>query len=587
MVRLAAGARELDQVYAIVSATSSDERTNVKNIRRILLTLAVGILAFAFVASPARAEGKIDALQVFTKLNADGIMEVASIFQGEGMGNDLQMRIPKHSALGDLRTFRFSVSDVVVTAGDADVEHTVYENSDAVTVKVDPSKANGAPLTIAYRVSGTTFTPAGQNDKRRFEWPVVGGLNLPVDKVSGKLGVLSMPPDFECSAGDPTTPHNCLVWKIDRHSPDPITFQDGPLEPGDELTLSGSQPASQLASTAKVETRWTLDRAFSLTLATALASLAVLIVGAAALWLWHRRVGRDEAATAEPTVIGEFHPIAEGVSEFRLVEKIRPGQVGTVADESVDPIDVTATILDLAVRGFLRIEQLHVPGGMDWTFTRIEKDTNDLRSYERILLDAVAPESGEPVVASEIQHAVGPVVSDMQHELYDDVVAEGWFAKHPDAARTDSRTIGAALLVVGLIATGLLAWLTTWGLVGLALVTVGVAALFVAGEMPRRSAKGAALLAGLHGFSAVLTQQRTEVMPEGREIQEISKFLPYAVVLGGKERWINAMVAADKDETPDPDAISWYRAPEDWHLQQLPQSLDALIASIQGHLFGR
>ena len=70
-------------------------------------------------------------------------------------------------------------------------------------------------------------------------------------------------------------------------------------------------------------------------------------------------------------------------------------------------------------------------------------------------------------------------------------------------------------------------------------------------------------------------------------LREISKFLPYAVVLGGKERWVNAMVDADRDTTPDPDAISWFHAPEDWHLQQLPQSLDALIASIQGHLFGR
>lgn len=559
----------------------------VSKIYRLLLSISLGLFTLVTLAMPARADNGVDALDVSAELKADGTLTVTSTLTGDALGNDLQMRIPKHSPLGDLRTFLYDVSGITVTTEGSQLEHTVDENSDAVTVKVDPSKSGGKPITIAYTVSGTTSTPAGQDDMRHFSWPVVGGLNMSVQNVTGSVALLAIPPDFECAAGNPSTPHNCFSWNIDRDKPVPISFEDGPIEPGQTIQISGSQPANQVASTAIVHTRWTLDRAFSLTFVTGLVSLAVLLVGAVALWQWHRRVGRDEAATAAPTVIGEFHPVAEGVSEFRLRENIRPGQIGTVADESVDPIDVTATMLDLAVRGFLRIEQLQVPGGMDWTFTRMNDDTSSLRKYERILLDAVAPADGSPVLVSQIQQAVGPCVSDLQHALYDDVVESGWFAKRPDASRTDSRTIGAALLIVGLIATGLLAWLTTWGLVGLAVVAVGVGALFIAGEMPRRSAKGAALLAGLHGFSAVLAQQSTEVMPPGRELQEISKFLPYAVVLGGKERWVNAMVAADRDTNPDPDAISWFHAPDDWHLQQLPQSLDALIASIQGHLFGR
>ncbi len=559
----------------------------VSKIYRLLLSISLGLLALAMLSMPARADNSVDALDVSAELKADGTLTVTSTLTGDALGNDLQMRIPKHSPLGDLRRFLYDVSGVAVTAEGSQLEHTVDENSDAVTVKVDPSKSGGKPITIAYTVTGTTSTPAGQEDVRHFSWPVVGGLNMSVQNVKGSVALLAIPPDFECTAGNPSTPHNCFSWNIDRDKPVPISFEDGPIEPGQTIQISGSQPASQVASTATVHTRWTLDRAFSLTFVTGLVSLGVLLVGAVALWQWHRRVGRDEAATAAPTIIGEFHPVAEGVSEFRLRENIRPGQIGTVADESVDPIDVTATILDLAVRGFLRIEQLQVPGGMDWTFTRMNDDTSSLRKYERILLDAVAPADGSPVLVSHIQQAVGPCVSDLQHALYDDVVESGWFAKRPDASRTDSRTIGAALLIVGLTATGVLAWLTTWGLVGLAVVAVGVGALFIAGEMPRRSAKGAALLAGLHGFSAVLAQQSTEVMPPGKELREISKFLPYAVVLGGKERWVNAMVAADRDTTPDPDAISWFHAPDDWHLQQLPQSLDALIASIQGHLFGR
>ena len=86
---------------------------------------------------------------------------------------------------------------------------------------------------------------------------------------------------------------------------------------------------------------------------------------------------------------------------------------------------------------------------------------------------------------------------------------------------------------------------------------------------------------------AILAQQRTDVFAPGKELEQISRLLPYAVVLGGKDRWIHALVKADPDPNPDPTELDWYHAPDDWHLQQLPQCLDALIASLQGHLFGR
>ena len=42
------------------------------------------------------------------------------------------------------------------------------------------------------------------------------------------------------------------------------------------------------------------------------------------------------------TRAGEFVPTGAGETEFRVVDEVRPGHVGTVADERVDPVDVTA-----------------------------------------------------------------------------------------------------------------------------------------------------------------------------------------------------------------------------------------------------
>ena len=47
------------------------------------------------------------------------------------------------------------------------------------------------------------------------------------------------------------------------------------------------------------------------------------------------------------------------------------------------------------------------------------------------------------------------------------------------------------------------------------------------------------------------------------------------------------MVAADVDDSPDPDALDWYHAPDTWHLQDLPASLTQFVHTVQGELFAR
>ena len=79
----------------------------------------------------------------------------------------------------------------------------------------------------------------------------------------------------------------------------------------------------------------------------------------------------------------------------------------------------------------------------------------------------------------------------------------------------------------------------------------------------------------------------TDQLPKGREYEQISTILPYAVVLGGWERWLQALVASDDDGDADPEDLSWYHAPADWHLAELPASLDAFATTVRGRLFAR
>ena len=61
--------------------------------------------------------------------------------------------------------------------------------------------------------------------------------------------------------------------------------------------------------------------------------------------------------------------------EFVPPDGIRPGQVGTLIDEQANPLDVTATIIDLAVRGYLQITEIPKEGWFskpDWQLHQLK-----------------------------------------------------------------------------------------------------------------------------------------------------------------------------------------------------------------------
>ena len=242
-----------------------------------------------------------------------------------------------------------------------------------------------------------------------------------------------------------------------------------------------------------IETRWTLARAFSVGPLQLGIALALLVLGGIVLFALHRLAGADDRPGGQVAQIGEFVPVGEGESEFRVVGEIRPGQVGTVVDERVDPIDVTASLIDLAVRGHLLITELPRESEFartDWVLSRPSgADASELHSFEVALLDGLTTPGGE-VRVSELSDRVRASIGGVQDKLYDEMVANGWYERRPDATRNRWTQLALGGLIVAVVVTGLLAAFTTFGLVGLALIILGLGLVFVAQEMPARTGKG-------------------------------------------------------------------------------------------------
>lgn len=555
--------------------------------RRLAALSALLLLALAILAGPtapaAHAAGTASSVVAAGNLAKDGTLKVTETisFAGSAPASVTQKFETVQDSLGD-RQYKTTISGVTATAGGAAATPQVSTDGRYTTVTLATNGASS--VVIGYTVVGAVVTIP---DGTALQWRMLQGLDVAVTSFRATVLIPGTFTYVRCTAGVPNTSTPCASAAAGTEDATTPTFTDGPRGEGEVVGVDIGFPAGEVTANEQIDHRWTVGRAFSPAPLPLGIAVGLLVLGGIALLLAHRRRGTDAAYAGEAARVGEFAPVGPGQSEFRVVGDVRPGHVGTVADERVDPIDVTATLVDLAVRGHLLITELPRSGfaRTDWTLTRIG-DGSGLRPFEQRLLDGIAPD-GEPVRVSEVGGRVGQAIGGVQDALYDEVVANGWFARRPDVTRNRFTQLAIGVLVAAVVVTALLAAFTTFGLVGLALVILGLGLVFVAQEMPARTAKGVALLKGLGALRSDLLTHPTDQMPPGREVQELSEVLPYAIVLGGTERWLDALVATDTDAAPDPEDLPWYHAPGDWHLRDLPDSLRNFTTTVSGTLFTR
>jgi uncharacterized membrane protein YgcG len=263
--------------------------------------------------------------------------------------------------------------------------------------------------------------------------------------------------------------------------------------------------------------------------------LAPLVV-LAALWRRYRRVGVDPRAPASVMVRYEPPP---GVT---------PGEIGTLVDERVDLRDIAATLVDLAVRGYLtiRVEKREILLGLthqeETVFARTKKDAADLRPHEVILLAALF-ESGGEVDTSDLRQKFYVHLPSIRTALYDGLVKQGHFSSHPGSVRSRYRALS---LLVGIVVFGIgLLWVIIRGGIlpnGLAVpaaaaITSVVLCFAFAPAMPRRTASGVRLRSWARGFQEFVTRVEKEKLEQDEARNVFETLLPYAMALGVAERW--------------------------------------------------
>lgn len=556
--------------------------------RRVYVWLAFLLVTVGFVLGPqtrlAHAEGTAATFVVEAEVNREGILTVEQTLT---LANPVPAQVSQRfetvrNLLGD-RQQVFTMSGFGAGAGGREVDIETEVDGRFTTVVIPTNGAN--QVTLRYQVSGAVVnTETGT----AFDWRLLQGLSTQVTVFAATVAIPSSFTYIDCVAGEPNTEVPCALSSAGTDTGQLPTFRDGPRGEGEIVEVSIGFPPGAVASSEQIRYVWTLGRAFSVAPLPLGLALGLLVLGGIGLFLLHRRAGADAAAGGDITRVAEFVPTGPGQSEFKVIGNVRPGHIGTVADERVDPVDISATIVDLAVRGHLRITELPRTSEFaptEWEISRISSDPAGLLPFEVALLDGLT--AAGPATVSQLPARVSEVVPDVQDKLYDDVVRNGWYERRPDAIRNRWTSAAITALIVAVAVTVLLAAFTTFGLIGLALIALALGLMFVAQEMPARTTKGTALLGGLGALRSDLLSYPTNQMPPGREFAELSEVLPYAVVLGGADRWLDAIVAADTDVDADSADLNWYHGPPNWHLRDLPDSLRNFLTTVSGTLFTR
>jgi len=258
-------------------------------------------------------------------------------------------------------------------------------------------------------------------------------------------------------------------------------------------------------------------------------------------WLWYTR-GREPRVGA---IAVQYEPPA-GLS---------PGEVGALVDDQAGIRDITATLVDLAVRGFIVIEEKEVSHLMglysnkEYVFHLNKKPTEwtGAKSYELLLLNGIfgAPLVGvrDEVALSELQNRFYKNLPGIRRAILESLVQHGYFAYRPDIVR-QAYILAAAV-------TGALLYLFGQYLAehtGVQPLSFSVAAILtglaIAGFgwfMPTRTVDGVRALHDTLGFENFLSHvegdhlARTPQSPANFE-----KYLPFAMALGVEKKWVGA-----------------------------------------------
>jgi len=261
----------------------------------------------------------------------------------------------------------------------------------------------------------------------------------------------------------------------------------------------------------------------------------------AALARWVGIYFAERRAEKNQTIIAQYQPPAN----------LTPGEIGFLSDNRASMVEITATIIQAAVKGVIRIEQVQEKSlfkSAQYKLIKL-KSFDSLPADERPLFEAFFG-TGKEINLKDVDRQVVPgKVTAYQAALKASLKAKEFYTKQSKFA-TALTTAGFIFLIIAIF-TPLIFF------IAFALTPLGLFMYKRAGQVPRRTASGLKTWAEVEGFKLFLSVTEKDRLAFSdapkRTPKQFSAFLPYAIALGVEKEWAKQFEGIDITKS-----TNWY-----------------------------
>jgi hypothetical protein len=489
-------------------------------------------LALVLTAAPAWAQRSLaikhfDAVIVVGRDGSVDVTEtITAMFYGKWNGIYRTIPVEYRTLQNRSWTLRLEVISVTDSAGNPlKVDRSREQQSLKYKIWVPGAEDAARTVVFHYRaLNGLRYF----EDHDELYWNVTGNQwDVPVEGVTARI---ELPPaatgvraiavgglygsrsgDIEVTV-DGTTARFSLVR--------PLEYQEG------VTAVVGWDKGAVLAPTVAATTKDLLRSSWPLALP--------LFVFLFMFLLW-RRVGRDPER--RPVTVQYEPPLG-----------LTPAETGALLDQFVHGHDITATIVDLAVAGYLRIEEeetkvLGLFPKTDFLFHRLRpsREARPLEPHETAVLDGMFKSQVHTVRLSDLSGDFYKQLPGIREGVYRRLIKRGLYRSRPDNVIKYWILGGVAfgVLVAGIGNEELLGRAEVSS--GINYLAAGLSALIVALFgliMPARTVAGARAYEGARGFEEFLRRVESGKAPGvDRTPAMFERFLPYAIAFGVEQQW--------------------------------------------------
>ncbi len=247
--------------------------------------------------------------------------------------------------------------------------------------------------------------------------------------------------------------------------------------------------------------------------------------------------------------------------EYSAPDNLTPAEVGTLIDDSIDDRDLTATIIHLATRGYLKIHQESKKGLFEQEYYTLEKTTpqaqhqllfpNDqLNEFEKEIYENIFGDQ-EKVKLNDLKYRFYKAIQGIKIEIQKRLIDQKYFAHSFLGIKNQYFSFGVGMIFIPLIFIPAVYGIYLPLSVGYILSAIII--MVFSGWMTQKTQKGVDALQRIRGLAEFIRTAEADRLKMYEKEHLFEKILPYAIALGMADRWVKVCSEVFK-EMPE-----WYQ----------------------------